>query len=332
MSEVTPEGAVKGYVLTGIIQDAQHGNQSPDLFRGEITGPGIGVNRDAFSLKNGANIFIPADRASQQNDNITVTGRSHFTVRFITDRQNAYQLPYAAGDHQRFLLPVRQAGDFSGEHRSAVLPVKKNIFVRIVIKIICKVFLAGKGSGSGRFLFPVPVFFRCGGGIKKKKFRDVGRLKIPRIITAASAVFRGTLISRKLFRNVIRNFIPALILVILDFIPVIPALIPVIPALILVIPDLIRKNRSLFQGNTFVVVHAADLTAHDPHEDVIYAVKHLAPAAEILIEIDSFGHRIIVTIQVVFLHEYFRPGKAEAINALLDISDHESVEPPFILT
>ena len=76
---------------------------------------------------------------------------------------------------------------------------------------------------------------------------------------------------------------------------------------------------------------AADLPPHDPFKNVVDTVQDLAPAAEVLVQIDPLGAGIQRPVGVKFFHKNFRPGQTEFIDALFDVAHHKAVVASFIL-
>ena len=86
-----------------------------------------------------------------------------------------------------------------------------------------------------------------------------------------------------------------------------------------------RKFRSRIECGTIVIFDAAQLFLHDLAEDIVYTVKDFHTAAEVLVQIDPLHHAIFHTVSIIFLHEKFRSGQAETVNALLYIAYHENI-------
>ncbi len=78
-----------------------------------------------------------------------------------------------------------------------------------------------------------------------------------------------------------------------------------------------------------VIADFAHGPAHEPGEGVVDRPEDALPAAEILSEDDGGGVlvflRIIEVVALFFREEEFRHGLAEAVDALLDVADHEEV-------
>ena len=90
----------------------------------------------------------------------------------------------------------------------------------------------------------------------------------------------------------------------------------------------IRQGRR--QTCAFVVVQLAEAAAHQAGEHAVDSGDHLRPGAEALAQEDAprltrRGGRVGKAL--VFLQEYRGIGQAEAVDALLDVTDHEELAP-----
>ena len=87
--------------------------------------------------------------------------------------------------------------------------------------------------------------------------------------------------------------------------------------------------RSLTTGVEFFpfpIIHAGRFCRHGPREDSVHGVEDDRNAAEIPPQVDATLHGFFIAAEgLVFLQEQRRVGQAEAIDALLDIADHEAV-------
>ena len=77
---------------------------------------------------------------------------------------------------------------------------------------------------------------------------------------------------------------------------------------------------------SFSIVHASSIPRHGPQKDVIYRIEDDRDAAEVPPQVDTALHGLFITAEgLVFIEEQRRVGQAEAVDALLDIADHEAV-------
>ncbi len=94
-----------------------------------------------------------------------------------------------------------------------------------------------------------------------------------------------------------------------------------------------KAGSAEMQLRLLVIDDAAKRFIHDPPEEVVYPVHDLFFRAVVGRKIDPAGFRPrLCSIAFVFLQENLRIGTAKAVNALLDIADHEQVRPSVIFS
>ena len=80
-----------------------------------------------------------------------------------------------------------------------------------------------------------------------------------------------------------------------------------------------------------IVRDAAEFRTHQLAEYIIRRRKHLRPASEVFVEIDSLLAFPVLRIRMIFFQKQLRPRQAESVDALLDIANHKPVPSAFLL-
>ena len=66
---------------------------------------------------------------------------------------------------------------------------------------------------------------------------------------------------------------------------------------------------------------------HNLIKNLVDAVYYLRPATEVFMQVDFLLAAFLTRIRLVLFHKQFRPCQTEAVDALLDVSDHKQVMP-----
>ena len=85
------------------------------------------------------------------------------------------------------------------------------------------------------------------------------------------------------------------------------------------------------EARRLIVHDAAEFRTHQLAEYIIRRRKHLRPASEVFVEIDSLLAFPVLRIRMIFFQKQLRPRQAESVDALLDIADHKPVPSAFLL-
>ena len=86
------------------------------------------------------------------------------------------------------------------------------------------------------------------------------------------------------------------------------------------------------EARRLIVRDAAEFRTHQLAEYIIRRRKHLRPASEVFVEIDSLLAFPVLRIRMIFFQKQLWPRQAESVDTLLDIADHKPVPPAVLLT
>ena len=86
------------------------------------------------------------------------------------------------------------------------------------------------------------------------------------------------------------------------------------------------------EARRLIVRDAAEFRTHQLAEYIIRRRKHLRPASEVFVEINSLLAFPVLRIRMIFFQKQLWPRQAESVDTLLDIADHKPVPPAVLLT
>ena len=86
------------------------------------------------------------------------------------------------------------------------------------------------------------------------------------------------------------------------------------------------------EARRLIIRNAAKLRTHELTEHIVRPCKHLRPASEVFVEIDSLLAFPVLRIRMIFFQKQLWPRQAESVDTLLDIADHKPVPPAVLLT
>ena len=97
-------------ILSGIIHDAKKIQQSLNLYRGKISGPGFCMGRNPRRVQHPGVDISPARQTAEQNHDIPIVNRPEIACVPIPDLSFAHDPADAIGCRMSLHLPVRQFG------------------------------------------------------------------------------------------------------------------------------------------------------------------------------------------------------------------------------
>ena len=85
------------------------------------------------------------------------------------------------------------------------------------------------------------------------------------------------------------------------------------------------------KARRLIVRNAAELRAHEFSEYIVRRRKHLRPASEVFVKVDSLLAFPVFCIRMVFFQKQLRSRQTETIDTLLDITNHKPVPSAVLL-